>query len=155
MKTALFINFSNETFTGYWDGKGKTVKSGESVYMPDYLAAHFAKHLTNRELIRKGLEKNTSPKIKVDTNGKEYVDDIVFTEMFNKAYIPEPEEEGSMNDNNDDINVQIEVANKNKQKEKAKKEADPTQPQIVLPPDFDEEDEDEGKKEGFEDKPKK
>lgn len=133
MKTALFTNFSNEPFTGYWDGKPKTFQPGQSVYMPDYLAQHFAKHLTNRELIAhvKDGEKMTSPK------NPEQVSQ--FMELFNKAYIPDTEEQ--MTIDKDPIDVQIEVANRNRQPkaEAPKAPQDPTQPQVVLPPDFDDE----------------
>ncbi len=140
MRTALFTNFTNEEFTGYWDGKGKSFKPGQSLYMPDYLARHFAKHLTNRELLRtnpngslvyRDGEKMTSPKKPEDSP--------LFMELFNKAYAPDTDEEESVPEKKDDIDTLIKVANKNKQKSA---ENDPTQPQTVLPPDFnDEEDE--------------
>jgi len=79
MQNATFHNFSSEPFTGYWNGKPKTFKVGEKVYMPAYLAEHFAKHLANRELIRTGKETYTSPKFPRQVP--------VFMEMFNKAYI--------------------------------------------------------------------
>ena len=146
MKTALFVNFTNEDFTGFWDGIGKNIKAGESLYMPDYLAKHFAKHLTNRELIKKNTkegETSTSPKKPEDVPA--------FMELFNKAYIPEEDE--TITQEKDDINVQIEVANKNKRKElKETKKQDPNGPQVILSPDFEE---GEDKEEGFEDKPKK
>lgn len=62
MKTALFVNIDSKSFTGYWNGKPRTFKPGESAPLPEYLARHFAKHLTNSILIGKGLEKSTSPK---------------------------------------------------------------------------------------------
>ena len=146
MKTALFVNFTNEDFTGFWDGTGKNIKAGESLYMPDYLARHFANHLTNRELIKKNTkagETSTSPKKPEDVPA--------FMELFNKAYIPEEVE--TITQEKDDINVQIEVANKNKRKElKETKKQDPNGPQVILSPDFEE---GEDKEEGFEDKPKK
>ena len=158
MKTALFTNFSNEEFTGFWNGKGKKFAPGQSVYMPDYLAKHFAKHLTNRELLKKGLERDTSPKIKVKPDGTEYIENVNFMELFNKAYTPDGEEEFAAE--KDSIDVQIEVANKNRAKRgeaslpkdvageesqarpapSAPQEQDPTQPQIVDLP-VDEEDE--------------
>lgn len=112
MQTALFTNFSDEVYIGYWNGKGKKFEPGQSLYMPDYLARHYAKHLTNRELLKKGLEKDTSPKVKIRPDGTEYVDNIVFTEMFNKAYTPD--EDIQPEKMKDEIDVQIEVANKNR-----------------------------------------
>lgn len=79
MQNATFHNFSAEAFTGYWNGKPKTFKPGERVYMPAYLAEHFAKHLTNRELQRAGKDAYTSPK-----NPGQVPQ---FMEVFNKAFI--------------------------------------------------------------------
>lgn len=138
MKTALFTNFSNEPFTGFWDGKAKTFTPGQQVYMPDYLAAHFAKHLTNRELLKKGLERSTSPKRPEDVPE--------FMELYNQAY--QPDEDEPMTQQEDGIDVAIAVANKNRQKREAlggaapQGEVDPTQPQVILPPD--DEDDEEG-----------
>ncbi len=115
MKTALFTNFSTEPFTGYWDGKPKTFEAGQAVYMPDYLAAHFAKHLTNRELLRAGFESSTSPKKPEDVPE--------FMEFYNQAYTPDKEEE-QYSSEKDSVDVQIEVANKNRQ-EKAKASVTP------------------------------
>lgn len=81
MQNATFHNFSIEAFTGYWNGKPKTFQPGEKVYMPAYLAEHFAKHLANRELIRAGKDTYTSPKFPRQVP--------VFMEVFNKAYIPD------------------------------------------------------------------
>ena len=62
MKIVKFVNATNEDFTGMWNGQKKLVKPGQSLYMADYLAFHFAKHLTNRELTKAGLHNFTSPK---------------------------------------------------------------------------------------------
>lgn len=147
MKTALFTNWTNEDFDGYWDGKKKTIKAGQQIWMPDYLAKHFAKHLTNRELLRtddkgnlvyKNGEKFTSPK------NPEQVP--LFMELFNKAYQSDETEE--MGQEHDDIDALINSANKNRAKTTLKEQVkneqekqDPTQPQTVLSPDFDNEDE--------------
>lgn len=105
MKSALFTNFSTESFTGYWDGKAKTFAPGKSMYMGDYLAQHFAKHLSNRELLRAGKERSTSPKRPEDVPE--------FMELFNKAYQPE-EQEIELNDGRDTVDVEIDMANKNR-----------------------------------------
>ena len=113
-KTALFTNWTDEDFTGYWGGKGRTIKSGQSLYMPDYAARHFAKHLTNRELLRttkKGVmiypngDKMTSPKFPEQVP--------VFMELFNKAYTPD--ETVKEEEKKDALDVEIEVLNKNKE----------------------------------------
>jgi|CXWK01.1.fsa_nt_gi hypothetical protein len=109
MKSAQFTNFSTEPFTGFWDGKGKTFAPGKSMYMGDYLAKHFAKHLTNRELLKLGKERSTSPK---------RPDDVPeFMELFNKAYQAE-EEEIEMTDGRDSLDVEIDMANRNRETEK-------------------------------------
>jgi len=99
MKTALFLNFTNKPFTGYWNGKPHTFKAGEKKYMPEYLASHFAKHLTNQVLIEQGKETSTSPK------NPEQVP--LFMEIFNKACIIENEAEEQ-----DEAELEIEIANK-------------------------------------------
>lgn len=177
MKTALFTNFSNEAFTGSWDGRTKTIPAGESVYMPDYLAKHFAKHLTNRELLRsdkdgnlliKDGDKATSPKVKVERGtGREYVDNDLFMSLFSKAYTEE-DDQNAIGEQEDPIEVQIAVANKNRKLSEGKSQSNlipetrtPEQVahqdgrkevgvQVVLPPDFEEDDEESE----FGDKPK-
>jgi len=118
-KTALFINFSKEAFTGYWDGKAHQFKSGDSKYMPDYLAQHFATGLTNRELQRtdesgnliyKDGEKMTSPK------KPEQVP--LFMKLFKQAYQPEEEEESG---EKSELEVEIDSLNKNEDKENNQK----------------------------------
>lgn len=127
MSTALFTNFTDQEFTGYWDGKPRKFKPGESLYMPEYLAKHYAKHLVNRELLRvnsrgdlihPGGDKMTSPKF------PEHVP--LFMELFNKAFTPEHQSEDGQTE---EINTEITVENKNRQGD----------PQIILPPDDDEE----------------
>lgn len=82
MKSAQFINFSNEAFTGYWNSEptefGPLGSSNDRMYMEDWKARHFAKHLANRELLKKGEETHTSPK-----NPEQ---DVIFMDMFNQAY---------------------------------------------------------------------
>jgi hypothetical protein len=103
MQTALFVNFSSEPFTCSWDNSPKTFKPGETVFMPDFLAAHFAKHLTNRELIRDGLDTCTSPKKPADV--PEYMN------RFNKAYIPDDKKSDS---DKSELDTQIDILNKPK-----------------------------------------
>ena len=81
MTNAFFHNATNETFTGYWNGKPKTFKPGEKLLMPAWLAEHFAKHLANRELIKVGKDTYTSPK-----NPGQMPE---FMNVFKKFYIPE------------------------------------------------------------------
>ena len=122
-KTALFTNFTSEEFTGYWDGKAKRFEPGQSLYMPDYLAQHYAKHLVNRELLRtdkhgnltyKGGDKFTSPKRPSDVP--------LFMELFNKAYTPQEDKEEIPEGAKGDVDSIIESTNKNKEKEKKSSE---------------------------------
>ena len=45
-----FVNWTNEDFSFKWDGVPYEVKAGQSMNLPDYLADHAAKHLTDREM---------------------------------------------------------------------------------------------------------
>ena len=170
MKTARFINFTDQEFVGYWNGKGRKYPTGAGEYMPDYLAKHFAKHLVNRELLRtnpdgtlvhKDGDKMTSPKFPEQVP--------LFVELFNKAYFPDSTDDlGTVEDGLDAL---IGAANKNRQDKVAKVEsakiesvpplshprqpkpqedenfkretsgANPTAAQVVLPPDWNEGDE--------------
>lgn len=158
MKTAQFTNFSNEEFIGYWDGKPKKFKAGQSVYMPDYLAKHFAKHLTNKELLRK--DENGNPVYKDGekfTSPKRPQDTPVFMQLFNKAFKVEEDGEDPLGSQGDDVEALINSANKNHEPtadEIAEKAQDqkgpqnPNEPQVIVPPDFDEDDGDESSFEG-------
>lgn len=81
MTNATFFNWTDEAFTGYWNGKGKTFAPGERRLMPSFLAEHFAKHLTNRELIKANKVTSTSPKFPGQVPE--------FMDLFRKAYIAE------------------------------------------------------------------
>ena len=124
MKTALFTNFSNKTFTGYWDGKPRKFEPGESLYMPDYLAEHFAKHLTNRELLAIGQENSMSP--------KKPEDHPHFMKFFNQAYTPD-KEQTTEEPKKDTLDVQIEVANRNRNKEGDPEVEEPVPAPVTAP----------------------
>lgn len=176
MKTAKFFNFTNQEFIGYWDGKGRKYPAGSSEFMPDYLAKHFAKHLVNRELlstdsngnlIYKDGEKMTSPKKPNEAP--------MFMELFNKAYIPDDTED--IGENKDDLDSLIKSANKNRASKNAEVEAkiedvkplsqpreskpqedenfvkesgnnESTGPQTIVPPDWNDNDGEEGEFKG-------
>ena len=117
MQTSLFTNFTDQEFIGYWDGKAKKFTPGQSIWMPDYLAKHFAKHLVNKELVRinkngdliyKNGDKFTSPK---------FPDQVpLYMELFNKAYqLDDTDKEEELGNINDNIDTLISSANKNKQ----------------------------------------
>lgn len=97
-RTAQFHNFSDEEFVGYWNGRPKTFKPGAKMLMDEYLARHFATHLTNRELLKKGKETLTSPKF------PEQVPE--FMEVFNKAFFMEEDQVEK-----DEADASMEIAN--------------------------------------------
>jgi len=77
----LFHNFTDKSFTGYWNGKAYTFKPGVKKYYSRLIARHFAKHLTNQVLTATGQERMTSPK---------KPDEVpAFMEIFHKAFISE------------------------------------------------------------------
>lgn len=77
MQTILFTNFSNEVFTHSWDKEDFTFQPGQSIYLQDFLAKHFAKHLANRELLKTGVDKY------IAACGNEA--NPLFQEFFNRA----------------------------------------------------------------------
>jgi len=77
----VFHNFTEAPFTGYWNGKPYTFKSGAKQAYPHLIARHFAKHLTNQVLTDSKKEEYTSPK-KPDQVP-------VFMDIFHKAFIVE------------------------------------------------------------------
>lgn len=149
MKTALFTNFTTQEFIGYWDGKAKRFPAGSSLYMPDYLAKHFAKHLTNRELLKTDVNGNFIYKDGDKMTSPKFPEQVpMFIDLFNKAYTPEAEDPEVLGDKKDDVDALINSINQNKQEEKVEqsignnkklkgfKKQDATQPQVVLPADF-------------------
>ena len=82
MKSALFVNFTLNSFTGHWDGKPQTFAPGQKVSMPEYLARHFAKHLANKVLLE---SKNVNNESYTSPKNPEQVP--AFMELFNKACI--------------------------------------------------------------------
>lgn len=134
MKQALFFNFTDKPFTGYWDGRARTFKAGEKMYMEEWRARHYAKHLTNKVLLEQGKENSTSPKF------PEQVPD--FINIFNKACIVEQDQDVNQ-DESDLIDRQHESANQ----EKVPTIVDDKEPQIIKGPEDDEDESFEGLKE--------
>lgn len=65
-----------------WGGEDYTFEPGDSRYMPKWKAEHFARHLVNRELVKKGQENDTSPKRPLDNPR--------YMALFHKALIEDP-----------------------------------------------------------------
>jgi hypothetical protein len=63
MKAITFKNFTKESFTHSWNSDPYTFKPGQDMTMEDWKAEHFAKHLIDRELNKKGLLTNDQGEI--------------------------------------------------------------------------------------------
>lgn len=50
MKAVKFKNFTDRDFTWAFDSVDYTFKAGQEMFLEDFKAAHFAKHLVDREL---------------------------------------------------------------------------------------------------------
>lgn len=51
MQSKIFHNWSDRQFKGTYNKEDYFFEPGQKMALPDYLANHFAKHLTNREMI--------------------------------------------------------------------------------------------------------
>lgn len=140
MESAKFTNFSKEEFIGYWNGKGKKFAPDTAVFMPAYLAQHFATHLVNRELLRRNSRGTLLIK-----NGEKFVSPKnpervpKFMELYNQAF--ELQDYNGVENVGDDVDVSISSMNSNMEAMK-KETQSKDEPQVIMPPDFDEEDED-------------
>lgn len=124
MQKARFKNWTDRPFTGYWNGKAKTYGPGEGATMPLYLAAHYAKHLANRELLRRhkdgtlvheGGEAMTSPKKPEEMP--------LFQKFLQNAVTPS-KEEIETGDESDDPNVLAEIEQDNEEQQEQKVDGD-------------------------------
>lgn len=90
MQTCLFTNWTDETFTGVWDKQSYEIKSGASIYLEDWKAEHFAKHLIDRELNKIG--KSTADPIRDALKAKCFGSvEAVKTDILNKVEAPKAE----------------------------------------------------------------
>ena len=58
MKAKAFKNYTNEEFTWMFDGMEYTFAAGQEIYLEDFKADHFAKHLVDRECNKAGIPTN-------------------------------------------------------------------------------------------------
>lgn len=58
MQAQQFHNFSTEDFTWKWDGIAYTFKAGQTMFIEDFKAEHFTRHLVDREMNRLNLPTN-------------------------------------------------------------------------------------------------
>ncbi len=64
VKSVVFKNFTNEEFVCSWDGVPYRFPAGKEMYVEDWKAAHFAKHLVDRVMNQKRMI--TSNKVERD-----------------------------------------------------------------------------------------
>lgn len=62
MNAKKFKNFTDREFTWKFDGIPHTFPAGMEIYLEDYKADHFAKHLVDEEMNRMGLRTNNMVK---------------------------------------------------------------------------------------------
>lgn len=123
MKTAYFHNFTDEPFIGMWDGRKKVFKPGAKLLMPESLAAHYATHLANRELIKMGEFTSTSPKKPAEVPK--------FKELFDKACIID---EDSYEEDENDMDIAILNDPTNRRAAREENRGPGAEPQIIGTP---------------------
>lgn len=98
-----FVNFSKEPFTWTLNKIPYTFQPGEenAKYMEYPIALHFAKHLVNRELLKRGRENDTSP--------KNMHENPYFMEIFNKVVTPIDDDIGEA----DQTKLEVEATDRN------------------------------------------
>ena len=55
VKSVLFKNFTDKEFVCSWDGTPYRFPAGKEMYVEDWKAEHFAKHLVDRVMHEKGM----------------------------------------------------------------------------------------------------
>jgi hypothetical protein len=55
VKSVVFKNFTDEEFVCSWDSIPYRFPAGKEMYVEDWKADHFAKHLVNRVMHKKGM----------------------------------------------------------------------------------------------------
>lgn len=58
MEAKLFKNYTDEVFTWKFNGMVHTFQPGQEIYLEDFKADHFAKHLVDRELTKANIQTN-------------------------------------------------------------------------------------------------
>ena len=58
MEVKQFHNFTDKDFTWKYDGIAYTFGAGQTIFLEDYKADHFAEHLVDEEMNRQGLPTN-------------------------------------------------------------------------------------------------
>lgn len=88
MKALQFCNFSDEPFVGKFDGmEHPAIAPGESIYLEDFKAELFAKHLIDREINRMSDERMKAGKEALRTDDK-----VLRAELLSKCFPSAPVE---------------------------------------------------------------
>lgn len=111
----LFVNWREKDFDGVWDKVVTTIKAGESIWIPFWLAEHFAKHLVDDYM--------NDQKLPTDHHTRE---SFVSKCIGNKKELLENKEK------NDDP-LGIKALNKNMNKQESKSESKPEAPRRGRP----------------------
>lgn len=98
VKSILFKNFTSEEFVCSWDSVPYRFAPGKEMYVEDWKAQHFAKHLVDRVMNQRGM---------ITTNKNER-DPLLKLAM--------PDEDAITNDEAIDIEARKEVAEKKEKK---------------------------------------
>jgi len=75
-----FTNIDEEDFIGKWGGEEYLIKKGETRSFPEFLVKHFAKHLVNKILLRKGVKNYLEPSLRQPLEDKILGDVIIKAE---------------------------------------------------------------------------
>lgn len=75
-----FKNFSDEDFTWKFDGVPFEFKAGQEIFLEDYKADHFAKHLVDREINKLGKRTDYAP-LRTELTAKCFPSDEVVTPL--------------------------------------------------------------------------
>lgn len=67
VKSVLFKNFTNEDFVCSWDGTPYRFKPGQEMYVEDWKAVHFGKHLVDKVMHKAGqITSNLHERVKLE-----------------------------------------------------------------------------------------
>lgn len=90
-KAVQFRNFSDEAFSWQFDKVTYTFPANQTIYLEDYKAFHFAKHLVDRELQKQGIRTDDINARKTMLNKCFTGDEVTMQEMFNANIEPDKE----------------------------------------------------------------
>ena len=80
MIAVKFRNFTDEDFVWKYDGVPFEFKAGQEIFLEDYKAEHFAKHLVDREINKLGKRTDYAP-LRAELTAKCFPSDDVVTPL--------------------------------------------------------------------------